>query len=105
MYIILKLDSNVMGSHAASESDQLNQNMAEVAWTAFSISTAFVILIFIVTCVRVLIIGKYYNNDYLEYVKPGRRYLRWQGQILFALTFFISEYFGSCLKIEHRIII
>lgn len=56
-----KMESqNGLESDAAQESTHtLGDDFAEVLWTVLSTGTAFVLLLFIVTCIRVLIIGKY----------------------------------------------
>lgn len=48
---------NVLEAEVEDSSSVLGDSITEVVWTVLSTSTAFVLLVFIVTCIKVLIMG------------------------------------------------
>lgn len=48
---------NVLEAEVEDSSSVLGESITEVVWTVLSTSTAFVLLVFIVTCIKVLIMG------------------------------------------------
>ena len=45
------------GSEDASSVQDYNNSFADIVWSALSTTTIFLIIIFIVTCIRVLLVG------------------------------------------------